>query len=262
MAPRHPGADRRVAEASEQDQAGRADHGRDRKSTLQREGEGTRRLGRSPGSARHPNRRRSLRGCPRADGASARTPSTSATSTSISGAGRPGRSSTTTRSNTGVVCFITVAGFLNGPASRRCGTTSAASSRRHLGHRLLARRPPTRRPHPIFQGVQQPDMHRRSRRGPQEPTQGSGSRPIPFATGRATRGQIRALQDTDSRQSERGPTARRVASSVPADVGGRVGDLSRSRRPVRLQRLRRNARPHLGHCTRCGILETALANAH
>ena len=53
-------------------------------------------------------------------GRRAPTPSTCATSTSTSGAGPRGRSSITSpRNKTGIVCFITVAGFLNGPGFQK-----------------------------------------------------------------------------------------------------------------------------------------------
>ena len=47
-------------------------------------------------------------------------------------------------------------GFLNGPGFQRMRDYLRRNGRRHLGDRLLARRPPTRRHHPHLPGVQQP----------------------------------------------------------------------------------------------------------
>ena len=61
------------------------------------------------------------------------------------------------KNNTGVVCFITVAGFLNGPGFQKMRDYLRRTGRRHLGHRLFTRRATSRTCRPAsFQAVQQP----------------------------------------------------------------------------------------------------------
>ena len=64
------------------------------------------------------------------------------------------------KANTGIVCFITVAGFLNGPGFEKMRDYLRRDADRHLGHRLLARRPPARRPDADLSGRAAAGLHR------------------------------------------------------------------------------------------------------
>ena len=176
---------------------------------------------------------RSPPGCRRPSGASAPTRSTYATCTSISGGGRPGRSSTTTRStNAGVVCFITVAGFLNGPGFQKM--------RDYLRRKaddiwVIDCSPEGHQPEVntrIFQGVQQPVcivLVSRSREGrPGQPGRGAVPVPCRRATGEE---KFAALAELDA--------GRRRLGRLPDRTGGRRSCPRRPGRgpPIRLDDL-------------------------
>ena len=138
------------------------------------------------------------------------------------------------------------------PASRRCATTSAArptasgsSTARPKGHQPDV---PTR----IFQGVQQPVCIVLVARS--KAKAGRARRPrckYTVLAGRQPRREVRG--PGQARRSRIEGWARlpdRLAGAVPARGHRRLGDLPGPRRPVRLQRLRRHARPHLDHRAR------------
>ena len=125
---------------------------------------------------------------PPPNGASAPTPSTCATCTSTSGAGRPGRSSTTDpkANDAGIVCFITVAGFLNGPGFqkmrdylRRTADDIWVIDCSPEGHQPDV---DTR----IFQAVQQPVCIVLASRSPGADAGSAGDGPVSVVAGRAT----------------------------------------------------------------------------
>ena len=63
----------------------------------------------------------------------------------------------------GIVCFITVAGFLNGPGFQKMRDYLRRDLRRHLGHRLLARRPSAGGQHAHLPGRAAARLHRARR---------------------------------------------------------------------------------------------------
>ncbi len=138
--PQQPAAARRVAAGGQPDQTDGTDHGGDWEPALSGAGEGARRLDRKrdgPG-------RRTLAGLDAAGrmGRRRAREAPAQSLSSFSGAGRPGKSlRQLRRPNTppatprqGIVCFITVAGFLNGPGFREDARRSAPRHRRDLGH--------------------------------------------------------------------------------------------------------------------------------
>ena len=217
--------------------------------------------GENAAGARNP--RRWPTGCRPANGAWARTASTCATSTSTSGAGRRGRSLTTIpAANHGIVCFITVAGFLDGPGfqkmrdylRRTCDDIWVIDCSPE-GHQPEVN---TR----IFQGVQQPVcivLASRSARSNAETPATVRFQALP--AGHRTE-KFAALGKLSLSSQGLGRLPHGLARSVSARLDGRVGHLSGARRLLHLQRLRRHAGPHLDHRARRRVVAAPLAEAH
>ena len=163
-------------------------------------------------------------------GGSVRTRSTSATSMSISGAGRRGRSLTTTRhADTGIVCFITVAGFLNGPGFERMRDYLRRTTDEIW---VIDCSPEGHQPEVntrIFEGVQQPVCIVLALTPSRGRTQKSRPRSGSAGSQRGTGGQFNAL---------RSPYARlRWLGRVPIGVAGPISASSRQERGRRIPRL-------------------------
>ena len=75
----------------------------------------------------------------------------------------------------GIVCFITVAGFLNGPGFREDARRSAADLLRDLGDRLLAGRPSAGRADAHFPGRAAAGLHRACRPQARQERRGAGA---------------------------------------------------------------------------------------
>ena len=257
--PRHLRAHRRIPQASQQDQVQRTDHGRDRQSALQGKGQGPRRLDRERGHGMRRASPRSTPGCRRAIGASARTPSICATSTFTSGAGRLGRCSITTPrptrassasspwpvSSTGPG-FQKMRDYL-----RRTADAIWVIDCSPEGHQPEVN---TR----IFQGVQQPVcIVLVSRSAKSDPNTPATVRYHALAKGR--REEKFGARRSSARMATPGPIARPIGVPRSCPPPPALGHLSGARRPLRLQRLRRHARPNLGHRPRCRVAAAALA---
>ena len=243
----------------------RADHRRDRQSALQGKGQGPRRLDRVGGNELR------RRPAPLAEmdaaapiGASAPTPSTCATSTSISGAGRPGRSSTTTRRTTPASSASSPSpASSTARASRGCATTCAArpTTSGSSTVRPKAISPTCRRASSRACSSRSASCWRRGHRKTDADTPATVRYTV--AAGREARGEVRGAGQAHARRSKAGRIARPIGerrSCPPRPATGR-------RYPAldelfALQRLGRHARPHLDHRPGRRIAATALADAH
>ena len=163
--------------------------------------------------------------------------------------------------NTGIVCFITVSGFLNGPGFQKMRDylrrtaddiwvidCSPEGHQPEVNTRIFRGRPASR--------LHRTDLPFRGRR-PGD----AGEGPVPRASRGASGGQVRRLGRRHTRRGGLGGLLVGVARPLPAGVSWGVGDLSRARGTVPLQRIRRDAGPHLGHRPRRGIPAAALADA-
>ena len=161
----------------------------------------------------------------------------------------------------GIVCFITVAGFLNGPGFQKMRDYLRRDCARHLGHRLLARRAISPRcTTRIFQGVQQPVCIVLAARTPNKDRNTPARLQVHGAAGGPAREQVRGARRSCRCKAAAwrdGPTG--LARPVPAGARRRVGELPAAGGSVRLRRLGRDAGAHLDHRAGRGIAGGALA---
>ena len=193
-------------------------------------------------------------------GRRARTASTCAISTSTSGAGRRGRCSTTTPRARRRHRLLHHRRRL----PQRAGLPEdarlpAAHLRRHLGHRLLARGAPARSGHAHLPGRAAARLHRaRLALGEERPERAGEVRFHALPTG-PSHGEVRGARRAAARGERLDRLPDRLARAVPAGLDGRVGDVSETRRPLRLQRLGRDAGADVGHRAGRGVAGAALA---
>ncbi len=186
---------------------------------------------------------------PPRSGGSGRTRSICVTCTYTSGAGQRGRCSTTTRTN-GDRLLHHGGGLPQRTRLREDARLPPADDRRGLGDRLLAGGSPACGQHQDLRGRTATRVHRAC-------VQVSGYRPggasdgsLPIAPAGHRRDKFDALSESGPRHRWLDGVLDGVARSILA--GGRsVVDVSGARRPVRLQRLRRDARPYLDNRPRC-----------
>ena len=164
--------------------------------------------------------------------------------------------------NTGIVCFITVAGFLSGPGFQKM--------REYLRQKadeiwVIDCSPEGHQPDVntrIFQGVQQPVCIVLASRSPASDPEVPAAvrfRALPEGHRNAKFAALQKLT-LDSDGWVDCPTDWRAPFSSRGDR--RVGNLSHAGRAVHLQRLRRDAGPHLGDRPGRSIAPAALADAH
>ena len=192
------------------------------------------------GARTRQSRRRSTPGCRRATGASAPTPSTSKPLRLLLALGdveglRPDRRRDGPDDDeAGIVCFITVAGFLNGPGFQRMRDDLRRTADEIWvidcspeGHQPEV---PTR----IFQGVQQPVCIVLAARRLGEPSERAGARALPRAAGGPARGEVRGAQGAVARRAGLDRLPDRLARPVPARCDRGLGRVPGTQRPVRL----------------------------
>ena len=112
------------------------------------------------------------------------------------------------KNDTGIVCFITVAGFLNGPGFQRMRDYLRRTADAHLGHRLLARRPPARRADADLPGGAATGVHRPGGAVEDEGGRYAGRGQVHRLAGRQTRREIRGAGQTRAQFEGPGKTAR------------------------------------------------------
>ena len=230
---------------------------------------------------------RSCGGCRQSTGTSAPMPSICAISTSISGGGQPGRSLGTVvgheptvllqtltetaarhgptdraHDRRGIVAFITVAGFLNGPGFQKM----RAELRREAdelwiidcspeGHQPEV---PTR----IFQGVQQPVCIVMALRSTDAGSVAPGTGPIPGTAARTPNRQVRgARRDHAGRRRVDGMPVGPTRPRSSRGSAGAWGEFPALRGPVRLRRLWCHARADLGDRTRSRFARATVGGA-
>ncbi len=149
----------------------------------------------------------------------------------------------------GIVCFITVAGFLNGP-----GFEKMRDDLRHTcsdiwvidcspeGHEPDV---PTR----IFQGVQQPVCITLAAQGAEQGFLDAGAGPFPRPAEGTTRGQVRRARGAAAGRSGLGGLPVGLARAIPAELRWKVGRFRPSRRALCVRRRRRETPPDVADCS-------------
>ncbi len=127
----------------------------------------------------------------------------------------------------GVVCFIMVAGFLNGPGFQAM-RDDLSHNGRDLGGGLLARGAPTRRRHAHLPGRAAAGVHRAGGADGQARCNKAGAGAIPVAAGGRARGEVCGAGRAHPRRRGLGGLPAGLARAVPAWGDRRVGDLSRA----------------------------------
>ena len=141
----------------------------------------------------------------------------------------------------GIVCFITVAGLLNGPGFEKMREDSAPDLLRDLGCRLLARRTSTQRTNANLSRCTATGMHRarrpQTRQEQRSPAEGDA------------RGKIRGARQVVAAQFRLDGLSERLARSVPTCCRWRLVDVSGAERFFYLRWIWRYARANLDYRT-------------
>ena len=165
--------------------------------------------------------------------------------------------------DTGIVCFITVAGFLNGPGFQRMRDYLRRTADAHLGDRLLARRPSARRADAHLPGRAAAGLHRAGRRGRRASRPTSRPRSSTRCCRRASAKRNSRPWPSSSSRSEAWPrsppTGRRERRSCRRPATGPAIPPSMNCSPTTVGR---HARAHVDHRAGCGIAQIALARTH